>query len=140
MMVWLRRWWWAVAAAIVVVGVGTWLVWPSAPAPRARQYKAFTACLLTDTQGVAGSQAVPVWSGMQQASLATRAKVEYLPVIGPATVANARPFLAGLLQRHCGVVIGVGPIQAAAVEASAPTATDVRFGGVGRVCALLAWY
>src|ERR1700761_9200785 len=88
---WMRRWWWAgVAAVVVVAGLVPWLVWPSTPAPRARVYKAFTACLLTDSRGIAGPQAAPVWAGMQKASLATHVKVEYLAVVGPDTVDNAR--------------------------------------------------
>ena len=57
----------------------------SAP-PRARQYLAFNACLLTGSRGLAGPQAAQAWAGMQDASLATRAKVEYL-----SAMARRRP-------------------------------------------------
>jgi basic membrane lipoprotein Med (substrate-binding protein (PBP1-ABC) superfamily) len=87
--------------------------------------------LLTDAQGLTGAQAAPVWAGMQDASLATRAKVSYLPVTGAQTRENAAPFLAGLLQRHCDVVIAVGDAQASAVAAAASEYPKVRFVVVG---------
>jgi len=52
-------------------------------APRARQYLAFTACLLTGSRGLAGAKGAEAWAGMQAASLATRAKVEYLQALVP---------------------------------------------------------
>ena len=128
-----RRWWvWAVAAAVVLVAVLTWALWPSGePAPRARPYLEYTACLLTDGQGVAGQPAAQVWAGMQDASLATHAKVQYLPVIGEETVANAAPYLASLVQRQCRVVVAVGSAQVAAVVADAVKYPGVRFAVVG---------
>ncbi|MBW8482522.1 hypothetical protein [Actinomadura parmotrematis] len=78
--------------------------------PRARQYSSFKACLLTDAQGIAGRDAAPVWTGMQKASLKTHAMVQYTAVAGPPTVANARTYLSGLVQRRCGVVLAVGKI------------------------------
>ena len=76
-------------------------------------------------------KAAAAWSGMQESSLATRARVSYLPVSGPATEADAEPYLASLLQRHCDVVLGVGPAQAAAVAADAARFPRVRFITVG---------
>jgi hypothetical protein len=119
----------AVAAS---VGLLTWMPWPAGPpAPRTRPYLGFTACLLTDGQGVAGPAAAPVWAGMQDASLATRAKVQYLAVAGEATVGNARPYLAGLVQRHCGLLLVTGPAQIAAVAADAGRYPSARFVTVG---------
>ncbi|MGH3190248.1 MAG: hypothetical protein ACRDPY_35980 [Streptosporangiaceae bacterium] len=43
-----------------------------APAPSARQYLGFDACLLTGSRGLTGPQAAQAWAGMQDASLATR--------------------------------------------------------------------
>ena len=128
-----RRWWWAAgAAAVAGVGLGVWALWPEpAPAPRARLYTDSSACLLTDGHGLAGAQAAPVWAGMQDASLATRAKVSYLPVTGAETAENAAPFLAGLVQRRCDVVVAVGPAQVSAVAANAVKFPRVRFVVVG---------
>jgi hypothetical protein len=118
------------AAAVVLLGaLVVFLVWPDereAP-PRARPYLEYTACLLTDGQGVAGPAAAAVWAGMQDASLATHAKVQYLPVVGEATVGNALPYLANLVQRRCAVVFAVGPAQVAAVAADAARHPGVRF-------------
>jgi basic membrane lipoprotein Med (substrate-binding protein (PBP1-ABC) superfamily) len=103
----------------------------SAPVPRARQYLAFTACLLTDARGLGGPVAAPAWAGMQAASLATHAKVEYLPVMSGPTAADAAPVLASLVARQCKVVVAAGQAQAAAVAASARRYPAVRFAVVG---------
>lgn len=118
---------------VVVAAIGglAWAVWPASPhepEPRARQYLEFTACMLTDGRGLVGSEAAAVRAGMQEASLATRAKVQYLPVPGASGDAEAAtPYLAGLLERRCEVVIGVGDPQAAAVGRAATEHPDVRF-------------
>jgi hypothetical protein len=130
----MRPWWWVVAmVAVVGVGIGVWVLWPASPPapPRARLYSDFSACLLTDERGLAGVQAAPVWAGMQQASSATRAKVSYLAVTGPAAKENVAPFLAGLVQRRCDVIVAVGPAEVSAVTVSAPDFPHVRFVVVG---------
>jgi basic membrane lipoprotein Med (substrate-binding protein (PBP1-ABC) superfamily) len=102
------------------------------PAPRARQYLKFDACLLTDARGVtAGSAAAPAWRGMQAASLATRAKVSFLAVTGPATRDNATPFLNSLIARRCDLVLAAGQAQTAAVRAEAVSYPDRHFVAVG---------
>jgi hypothetical protein len=128
-----RRWWvWGAAVLVVLAGVLAWVLWPSgAPVPRARPYLAFTACLLTDGQGVTGPRAAPVWAGMQDASLSTHAKVQFLQVTGEGTVANAQPYVASLVQRKCAVVVAVGTAQVGAVLADAPKYPGVRFVVLG---------
>jgi basic membrane lipoprotein Med (substrate-binding protein (PBP1-ABC) superfamily) len=96
------------------------------PSARVRQFGAAIACLLTDSRGLAGSPAAQVWAGMQDASQATHAKVEYLQVYG-TTAAAARPYLASLVQRRCGVVLAVGSAQVSAVAADAGRYPAVRF-------------
>ncbi|CNE99610.1 Uncharacterised protein [Mycobacterium tuberculosis] len=120
------------ATLTVVVGAGVWLAL-SAPQdePRARQYLAFKACLLTDSHGIAGKEAAPVWEGMRRASLKTHAKIQYLAVPGPATVANARPYLASLVQRHCGVIIAAGDLATDTVTANARSFAGAHFIVVG---------
>jgi len=68
---------------------------------------------------------------MEKASEATLVRVQYQAVIGPDTAANALPYLAGLIQRQCGVIFAVGPSQVAAVAVHAPTFPEVRFVVVG---------
>jgi basic membrane lipoprotein Med (substrate-binding protein (PBP1-ABC) superfamily) len=100
---------------------------PAAPPARARAYSSFKACLLTGAQGIAGSPAKQVWAGMQDASLRTHAQVSYLAVSGPATKANALPFLGSLLVEHCGVVVASGSAEQAAALADASRFPAVRF-------------
>jgi basic membrane lipoprotein Med (substrate-binding protein (PBP1-ABC) superfamily) len=118
------------AAAVVTVGLLTGQG-GGAPAPRARQYLAFTACLLTGPAGLSGATAAAAWGGMEQASLKTHAGVQYLPVMSGTTAAAAGPFLASLLMRHCGLVIAAGAAQVASVEAVAPRYRSERFAVLG---------
>lgn len=120
----------AVALVAVLALVVTAVV-PSPTAVRARQYLAFTACLLTGSQGLASPQAALAWAGMQEASLATRAKVEYLPVMSGSTEAAAAPVLASLVQRHCNVVIAAGRAQVSALVSEKARPPGVRFVAMG---------
>jgi hypothetical protein len=117
----------AVLLIVLLPGSGT----PPAGTGRARQYLAFDACLLTDAHGLAGTQASQAWAGMQAASLATHAKVEYLPVAGAQTTGTALPYLASLVQRRCNVVVAVGAAPVSAVAADARQFRSVRFAVVG---------
>jgi basic membrane lipoprotein Med (substrate-binding protein (PBP1-ABC) superfamily) len=96
-----------------------------------RQYLEFTACLLTEGGGVAGPEAAPVWAGMQDASLATRAKVQYLAVSGPQTVDNAVLFASSLAQNRCNLVFAAGDVQTSAVVKVAPRFPGTAFVVVG---------
>lgn len=120
------------ATALLAAGALTaGVVLSLAPQPRARQYLAFTACLLTDAHGLTGPQAAPAWAGMQAASLATHAKVEYLPVMSGPTAAAAEPVLASLAVRQCKVIVAAGQAQAAAVAATARRYPAIRFAVIG---------
>ncbi|MFJ8110260.1 hypothetical protein [Streptomyces sp. NPDC096132] len=124
----------AVSAALVVTAV---LLFshddrPPIPATRARAYTDVDACLLTGEQGItAGTTAAAVWQGMQDASLKTHARVSYAPVTGEQSTGNARPFLNGLLQRSCDVVLAVGGPEVAAAQETAARNKKVDFVLVG---------
>jgi hypothetical protein len=100
--------WLGAGACVVAAGALTWALWPSNPVtpPQARHYLNVTACLLTDSRGIAlGTPGAPAWAAMQNASLATHVMVSYLPGTGPG---NATVMLNTLVQRHCGVIITTG--------------------------------
>ncbi|GAB1643644.1 hypothetical protein KRMM14A1259_40670 [Krasilnikovia sp. MM14-A1259] len=119
-------------AVVLVAGVLTWVMWPDErPAPRPREYTGATACLLAPAGGIADKQAAPVWAGMQQASLATHGKVQYLSVDGPQTGENAATYLATLISGKCDVVLTVGKAPNAAVDASAKANQNVQFVLIG---------
>lgn len=124
---------WAAAAAamLAVVLVLAWALWPSDPPPRQREYRAETACLLTGEKGVAAPEAAPVWAGMQDASLATRVKIQYLEVDGPQTPENAETYLASLAQSRCDLILAVGAAPTAGLRAASHRFPARRFVGIG---------
>lgn len=132
------------AAVAVGIGVGAGLLvagWPggrgqAAPQARARVYANVDACLLTDARGVSDPAVAPVWAGLEDVSATGRARASYLSVTGPATTANALPFLGSLLMRGCAVIVAAGAPERAAVLADARQYPAVRFvilGTAGQV-------
>jgi hypothetical protein len=121
----------AVAATIV-----TWSLWPPKPpddAPaRERHYTANTACLLTDDKGIAAEPAHAAWAGMQEASLKTLIKVQYLAITGPQNAANGLSYFNTLGTQNCAVIIAAGPAPVAAMvegHARFPRIKHVAIGG-----------
>ncbi|MEU0602071.1 BMP family ABC transporter substrate-binding protein [Streptomyces sp. NPDC006393] len=121
------------AVALALVGVRLFGGEESGPPdPRARQYTEIDACLLTGEKGiVAGTTAATVWQGMREASLDTRARVTYVPVMGPQTADNVRPFFNSLMQRQCEILLAVGDAQVEVARADAGKHPQVRFVVVG---------
>jgi len=131
---------WLVLAVVVAAGVAAGLaaLWaPSggsaAPPVRARVYENVDACLLAGKNGVQDPNAAPVWAGMEDASAATSARVSYLAVAGPATVAGAESYLGSLLTEGCRVVVASGGPERSAVLAEASRFPRVRFVVAGAV-------
>ncbi|MFD8915092.1 hypothetical protein [Streptomyces sp. NPDC059575] len=121
-------------AVIVVAGVFLFGNNDRSPVPdtRARHYTEFDACLLTDEKGIAdGTTAAEVWQGMQDVSLKTHARVSYTPATGEQSIGNVRPFLNGMLQRSCEVVLAAGRPQLEAAAQAAPEHRKVGFLLVG---------
>ncbi|NEA38813.1 hypothetical protein [Streptomyces sp. SID11385] len=107
---------------------------PPVPPTRARAYSQQDACLLTSASGVtAGTTAAVVWDGMRDASRDTHARVAYTPVTGAQTVENATPFLNGLFQRSCEVVVAWRGAEVAAAREAAGERPRTRFILVGGV-------
>ncbi|GAB3279620.1 hypothetical protein GCM10027589_06280 [Actinocorallia lasiicapitis] len=121
-------------AAVALGAVLAVVLHPEDEPPRARQYLSSKACLLTGAKGLADASARPAWDGMQQASLKTRTQVQYFAVTGPATVANATPYLGTLISLECDLIIAAGKLPAATVRANAARFGDRSFvvlGGTG---------
>jgi len=119
-------------ALLLIAAAVTWLLWPDAkaPAPRERQYRATTACLLTDDQGVVGDPAKSAWAGMQEASTATLIKVQYLSIAGPQTAANGLSYFNSLGVQKCTVIVAAGPAPVAAMVEGYKQFPDVRMVAV----------
>lgn len=101
----------------MIAGLATWALWPDPP--RQREYLDATGCLLTGEEGVATEPARSVWASMQEASVATLVRVQFLEVNGQQTAANAGPYLASLATSRCGTIIATGQAQVEAVSAAA---------------------
>ncbi|MBS2966207.1 hypothetical protein KGA66_24395 [Actinocrinis puniceicyclus] len=121
-----------------MTAAGVWALWPSSrptydPPHNTRQYIAFTACLLTGPAGLADPRARAVWSGMQAASSATNAQVSYVAAaVGQAeTIGSVTPFANSLVQQRCGVIVAVGPVEVATMQAVAAGHAEGRFVLVG---------
>lgn len=121
----------ALTAAVAVLI--TWLAWPdSKPAPpRERQYKATTACLLTDNNDLTGELAKAAWAGMQEASTATLVKVQHLAILGPQTPANGLTYYNTLGIQHCTVIIAAGEIPVAAMTQGIDTFPAIKHAAIG---------
>jgi hypothetical protein len=122
--------WGGIAALAVVLGVVSWVAWPPAvapDAPRAREYRDFDVCVLTDSDGVRGGPAAVTWAGLQAVSERTRTRLSRLPVSGEQTEARARQYVATQVQQQCAIVVAVGAVQAAAVDSVAAIYPKVTF-------------
>ncbi|MFF7968185.1 hypothetical protein ACFZC3_22865 [Streptomyces sp. NPDC007903] len=105
---------------------------PPIPDTRARHYTETDACLLTAKDGImAGTPAATVWQGMQDASLKTHARVSYQQVMGEQSAGNARPYLNGMLQGSCEVVVAVGGPEVSVAAEAAPKYGKTDFVLVG---------
>lgn len=89
------------------------------PAARTRAYNPYTACLITDDQGVSGPQAAPVWSGMQAAAAQTHESVTTLAILGGQSEQNAVTTLDTLALRGCDYILAAGPLPDQAVRSTA---------------------
>ncbi|MBQ1066441.1 MULTISPECIES: hypothetical protein [Micromonospora] len=118
---------------LALIGALLWLTWPDEKElpPRERRYEAFTACLLTDDEGLAGTEAKAAWAGMQAVSTAQLIKVQYLAVDGPQTTANALAYFNTMALEGCGVVVAVGQAPVAAVEEGKGRFPEIRYVTVG---------
>jgi hypothetical protein len=128
-----RETWLTSGAATAIVAAGlVWLLWPGGdPEPRARQYTAATACLLTPADGLANHDAALAWNGMQKASLATHGKVRYLAVTGDQTSTNAATYLATLAIGGCNMILAAGAAPVDAVDANSAGYPKTHFVVVG---------
>lgn len=126
--------WSAIAALAVLLAVVAWLSWPGPPPgdpPRAREYRDYDLCLLTDEKGIQGDPAAKVWQGLQTVSLETKSRVSFLPVMGEQTEAVAAQFVATQVQQSCDIIVAVGGPQVNAVGRNAEKYPAVRFVVVG---------
>lgn len=129
------RYSWALIAFLAVVLIlVAWLTWPGPTPPeppRAREYRDFDICLLTDRQGIQGSPASEVWQGLQPVSVETASRVTFLAVSGEQTTEVATQFVATQVQQQCDIIVAVGEPAATAAASSAGRYPQVKFVVVG---------
>lgn len=128
------------AASGLVVLLGSalaWLVWASStgdkPAPRARQYAAFTQCLLTDAAGITSASAAPVWAGMQQTTASTVAKSQFLAIPSGTATTDDGSYANTLIARRCDIILAAGVAPTHAVSAVAAANPTRRFLVIGSI-------
>ncbi|WP_344667240.1 BMP family ABC transporter substrate-binding protein [Catenulispora yoronensis] len=105
---------------------------PAAESPRARQFAAFTQCLLTDPAGLDSPAAAPLWAAMQEASSKTAAKSQYLALPAGVQPDEAKTYVNSLVVRGCDVILAAdGTPGTVAGEAAAdhPTRHFLLAGG-----------
>ncbi|WP_422739679.1 hypothetical protein ACN263_10940 [Micromonospora sp. WMMD729] len=118
----------ALAVAIVL----TWIVWPDpTTAPRERQYRDVTACLLTDNRGLASRDARAAWTGMQRASVESLVQVQYLAANGVQDRSNVAAYFNTLAAQGCEMVIAVGVAPVDALIAGKDRFPAIRYVVVG---------
>jgi hypothetical protein len=128
-----KRWEWmgwsGIAAMAVVLAVAAWVAWEPAPKepPRAREFRDYDVCLLTDAHGIAIEPAKTVWQGLQTVLDRTSVRVTYAQVTGEQTAARAQQFLASQVQQRCGIIVAVGDAPTAAVAADKDRYPQIRF-------------
>ena len=124
----------SVLVVCFVAGLALWALFadrkPAAP-PRQRAYSAYSACLLVGPGGLSARGVAPVWSGLEDGSIATSAKVSYLAVVGAESPDNVATYVSTLVIRKCDLVVGVGGAETAALLAAAPADPTIRFAVVG---------
>lgn len=130
-----RRRWIAVGATSVVglLVLITSLSWPNPKpsAPRERQYRSITACLLTDSDDLNGRLAKASWDGMQAASIATRIQVQHLAINGAQTPENGVTFYNTLGVQHCAAIVAAGELPVAAMQLGYQTFPNTKQVAVG---------
>lgn len=124
----------SVLAVCFIAAIALWAVLAdrkSAPPPRQRVYSAYSACLLVGPGGLSGRGVAPVWSGLEDGSIATSAKVSYLAVVGAESPDNVATYANTLLVRKCDLVVAVGSGETAAVLDVAAANPTIHFAVVG---------
>jgi basic membrane lipoprotein Med (substrate-binding protein (PBP1-ABC) superfamily) len=117
----LRRSWVITLGVAVLATIGVALIWQPGdksrhiPAARTRTTIAFTACVLTDSHGIAGKDAAPAWRGVLNAQASTNLRAQSLQVAGKGRTADAVIAVNTLTQRSCNLIIAAGDPQVAAV-------------------------
>ncbi|NUT32679.1 MAG: hypothetical protein HOV79_06335 [Hamadaea sp.] len=123
-----RRWYWLAGTGLALTGIAVFALWPRAEEqPRARQYRDVSACLLTDSTGIASAEVKPVWAGMQDASLATLGQVRFLSIAGPQDVANGRTFVNTLVLGKCAVIVAAGKLPVETITTVARESPNQTF-------------
>lgn len=112
----------------VLLAVAAWVAWEPTPSDsRARLFRDYNVCLLTDAHGIQASPASTAWAALQTVSLRTDVRVASIPVMGEQTAARARQFVASAVAQQCGVIVAVGDAQTAAVASERSRYPQVKF-------------
>lgn len=129
----MKRWEWmswsGIAAFALLLVVAAWVAWEPTPpeAPRARLFRDYNVCLLTDARGIQSGPASTAWDGLQKVSQRTDVRVAPIAVLGEQTTARAQQFVASAVAQQCGVIVAVGDAPTAAAAAERSRYPQVKF-------------
>jgi hypothetical protein len=127
-------------AAVAGLGIGVWAgaanylpdgraTDPINTVARVRALSSVSACLLTDSTGIARKPASDVWAGLQDAATDAKARATFLPLVkagSPADEVNA------LVAQGCSLIVAVGTQAVGAVQSAASAAPrTVHLAGAG---------
>ncbi|MCX3058380.1 type 1 periplasmic-binding domain-containing protein [Streptomyces beihaiensis] len=125
----------AATAALATTGLLAWLAVTLPAGPKSPAFVAnnisgnYRACLINSRRDEGVAQ--PVWSALQEATHGAPVNLQHTLVPKSGTAASL-PYLNGLVQRHCGLIISVGPDLHTAVTTAARRNPHQRFIAIGR--------
>lgn len=125
-------WWLAIATALVAAVLVLTDPFADTSSPPAKVVAADlsgrpTACLATDTSTAGrGTEVRDLWAVMQSAAAHRSINVQQL-VMPASSTKQARPYLAGLLNQHCQLIVTIGTPFGEAVRALAGANAQSRF-------------
>lgn len=88
-----------------------------------------TACLAADARSAAGTAFNQVWAAMHAGQAGREVNVQQL-VLPITSAARAQPYLAGLANQHCDLIVTVGPVFGQAITAQLKLYPQIHFTAV----------
>ncbi|MCQ4082299.1 hypothetical protein NGB36_17220 [Streptomyces sp. RB6PN25] len=125
----------AALGALITVGLLTWLAFSVLTGPQTPRIVAnnvsrnFRTCLINDQHDAAMTPSV--WSAVQEAAQGAAINAQHIVVPDTGNAAPL-PYVNSLMQRHCGLIISVGPDLHDAIVTAAQHNPRQQFVSIGQ--------